>query len=308
MPTFADPYLTARLADARDAVGHVFARHALRLIGARRPLAMRHAHAALGELSFNRLAYGAEVEVCAPRLTDFYLLQLTETGRCEIDSRGQHLCVAGGAIAVMNPAHAYTKQWSGDASQIIVRIERRVLDAQLAERGRCVEFAFASFDAGARLAPLRRFLRYLESELADPYGAAIAARGSAPLAQHLARLMLDCIPHLSRPAYTAPAYVRAAERCMREHLAGPWRMPALAAAAGIGVRSLDNGFRATHGVSTMHYLRNLRLDATHARLQAGEECAIAEIAAAVGMHHPGRFAAQFRQRFGITPAQVLHQR
>lgn len=293
-------FSTTRLAAARATIGAAFTAHSLRALSGSRSLDLRHAHVPLGEVSFNRLCYGAEVEVVAPRLEHFYLLQLTLAGTVEIESRGARMQLKPGMMVVMNPDRPYVKRWSSDATQIILRVERRLIDA-LAAR---TEFAYAGFAGTGRLAPLYRFLRYLETELADPAGTRAAERAAKPIADHLAHLMLDCMPHVGRPAAPAPAYVRRAEQCMRERMAEDLSAATIAGAAGISVRSLDNGFKATHGMSMMRYLRARRLDAAHARLQQAPATSVAQVAASVGWRHGGRFAASYQARFGHLPGKA----
>ena len=300
MTSIESSFSTTRLAAARATIGAAFTQHSLRALGGDRSLDLHHVHVPMGEFTFNRLCYGAEVEVVAPRLEHFYLLQLTLAGTVEIESRGARMQLQPGMMVVMNPDRPYVKRWSRDATQIILRVERRLIDT-LAAR---TEFAYAGFASTGRLAPLSRFVRYLETELADPAGTRAAERAAKPIADHLAHLMLDCIPHVGRPAAPAPAYVRRAEQCMRERLAEDLSASTIAGAAGISVRSLDNGFKAIHGTSMMRYLRDLRLDAAHARLQQAATTSVAQVAASVGWRHGGRFAASYHARFGYLPGMA----
>ena len=302
MKSIAASFSTTRLATARATIGAAFTTHSLRALGGSRSLALRHVHVSLGDVAFNRLSYGAEVEVVAPRLECFYLLQLTLAGNIDVESRGARIRLAPGTLAVMNPDRPYVKRWSADATQIIVRVERSLIDT-LAAR---TEFAYAGVTGSERSAPLARFLRYLETELADPAGARAAQRAAKPIADHLAHLMLDCMPHVGRPAAPAPAYVRRAEQCMRARMADELSAAAIASAAGISVRSLDNGFKSAHGTSMMRYLRDLRLDAAHARMLQAPATSVARVAASVGLRHGGRFAAAYRKRFGCLPGTAAH--
>jgi AraC-like DNA-binding protein len=45
--------------------------------------------------------------------------------------------------------------------------------------------------------------------------------------------------------------------------------------------------------------------AAEKRLRAGECTNVTELAQSLGFGNPGRFAAEFRQRFGVLPSQVV---
>ena len=69
------------------------------------------------------------------------------------------------------------------------------------------------------------------------------------------------------------------------------------------MRRLQEGFREHIGVTPLEHLRNVRLDRVHAQLTGdGPPAAVTDIAYRWGFTHPGRFAADYRRRFGIGPA------
>ncbi|WP_344411955.1 helix-turn-helix transcriptional regulator, partial [Pseudonocardia ailaonensis] len=82
----------------------------------------------------------------------------------------------------------------------------------------------------------------------------------------------------------------------------------LAAAVGVTARSLQRGFRETLGVSPMAYVRGARLDRVHAELQAAQgPAAVTGVATRWGFFHLGRFAAQYRERFGELPSDTARR-
>ena len=75
--------------------------------------------------------------------------------------------------------------------------------------------------------------------------------------------------------------------------------------AGVSARALFRRFRNDLGVSPMGYVRNARFararDALR-RARAGER--IVDIAALWGFDHMGRFAVEYRRRFGEKPSDT----
>lgn len=77
----------------------------------------------------------------------------------------------------------------------------------------------------------------------------------------------------------------------------------LAEAAGMERFAFFRAFRARFGVSPYRFLVHYRLDLAAAELRAGTGASILDIALACGFTDPGRFAREFRQRFGCAPTR-----
>jgi transcriptional regulator GlxA family with amidase domain len=107
----------------------------------------------------------------------------------------------------------------------------------------------------------------------------------------------------------APLVIRRAMELMEERAADPLTVKDVAKAAGVGVRTLQEGFRRHLGTTPCRYLRDIRLDRVHADLAA---CApgsatVAEVACRWGFFHFGRFAAAYREQFGESPSLTLRR-
>jgi transcriptional regulator GlxA family with amidase domain len=81
----------------------------------------------------------------------------------------------------------------------------------------------------------------------------------------------------------------------------------LAALAGVSARTLQAGFQEIVGMSPTAYLRGVRLDRVHQELAAGERGSVTDVAARWGFFHPGRFAQQYRDRFGVLPSETARR-
>ncbi|WP_437487631.1 AraC family transcriptional regulator [Sorangium sp. So ce1014] len=83
----------------------------------------------------------------------------------------------------------------------------------------------------------------------------------------------------------------------------PPRLPDLARLAGLNEAKLKAGFRTLFGDTVYGYLRDRRLDEAH-RLLRQRRYSVSEVAARVGYVNPSKFAAAFRERFGVPPSHV----
>jgi AraC-like DNA-binding protein/TolB-like protein len=83
----------------------------------------------------------------------------------------------------------------------------------------------------------------------------------------------------------------------------PWRLSELAAACGVAPRTLQKHFRRFLGRAPLAFLRELRFERARQELLAGcEPRNITEIATRCGFGHLGRFAIEYRQRYGESPS------
>lgn len=104
---------------------------------------------------------------------------------------------------------------------------------------------------------------------------------------------------------SAAANIRRAVDYIEANLTAPVTLEDIVLAAGVSDRGLFRHFRNATGVSPMAYLRNarfLRVRDALRRARGGEK--IVDIAALWGFDHMGRFAIEYRQRFGEKPSDT----
>lgn len=243
------------------------------------------------------LKYGAEVEVLSRPFDDFALVHLLLRGAAELDVDHQRLDLSPGAVAVLAPQRHARLRCSAGAERLILKLP----GALLRELGRPERLAPV-----ARLAPAHQphwalmmqqlllleadaglrpdWVRHLEHNIAlfllahQDAGPALTARTDA---QRLARLQGHVLTHLGAPLTLAD----------------------LARAARLSPRGLNLLCQRELGLSPMAWLRELRLQAAHARLRAEPWLPITQVALDCGFGHLGRFSAYFRQRYGHLPGQ-----
>ncbi len=127
-------------------------------------------------------------------------------------------------------------------------------------------------------------------------------------------LLLETVPHrfsdeLGRAAPSpAPRHVKRAIDFMHANISRPISLGDIAAACQVSVRSLQKGFKDFKMTTPMAYLQHLRLEAAHKELQqAPPALSVAAIALKWGFGHMGRFAVEYKLRFGQSPSQTLRR-
>jgi hypothetical protein len=155
---------------ACEYLSNAVARHRLSYLGRDRRLDIRHRGAELGCVVFNALQYGGDVRVEARDFPDYYLVQFMLEGGCRVTQAGRSYDMAMGSIAVINPCRPFQKSWSPSGRQLMLRIDRRLLDRELiAWTGReprgPIEFDQSRTFAFAEAATLTRVVRMVCDDL-----------------------------------------------------------------------------------------------------------------------------------------------
>lgn len=76
---------------------------------------------------------------------------------------------------------------------------------------------------------------------------------------------------------------------------------------GVGVRTLQRCFRDYFQITVSTYLKAVRLEAARRALATSrpEETSVTDVAMRNGCTHLGRFSVEFRERYGVSPRQLL---
>jgi AraC-like DNA-binding protein/tetratricopeptide (TPR) repeat protein len=102
-----------------------------------------------------------------------------------------------------------------------------------------------------------------------------------------------------------PRSVRKAIACLKAEPARDWRVSELARACGIAPRTLQKQFRRFVGAAPLAFLRELRFAQAREVLLRHDEASVTAAATRCGFSHLGRFATEYRRRFGESPSDTL---
>jgi AraC-like DNA-binding protein len=310
--------LALRTSDLELAQRHlstILADHSLHCDQPGRRVDFLHRTAGNSALSLHRVRYGAPLWVQTGAPLDFYLLQLTLRGGSTIRSGSRSLETSPGMLTVLNCGDSYRKFWASDTDQLMLRIDRRAFDrVAVAEFGGAVggHILFEPVPTPVSSIPaLFGMIRLICEDFEGPRHLD-EPRVSKRVTETLLSLLLHSIPNNYRHALdgqrspAAPRYVSRAEAFIDQHAADDIALSDVATAAGVSPRTLGMGFRRFRDTTPMDHLRNVRLERAHRALQAGgERGTVTMVAAECGLHHFGRFARDYRRRFGELPSETL---
>lgn len=311
---------TTSVEAAQHAISTSLAPHRLRPTGRGDAFCARHNGVDLDGVGLHFLDYGAGAAVSVEAM-DFHLVQIPLAGRTTVET-GAGVAAAGPGTAVVTPAGRELRMtYSPGNPRLVVQVERRLLADRAAvarEHGLAVPAAGgAALDLtrGAGRS-WRGLVDLVLGDLERPGGllegpvAAVSLR-LALVDGLVAGLVAGAVADpAARPRPAAPSsgsVVHRAARLLDEHCAEPLGTPDVAEALGVGVRSLQAGFREHLGTTPMAYLRRVRLERIRAALQDGTVDTVTEAAARWGCPHLGRLAVDYRAAFGEGPAQTLRR-
>jgi AraC-like DNA-binding protein len=283
-------------------------------------LNLRHRCAKLGEVELNALQFGADVMVAARFVPDFYLLQFMLDGSCRVTQEGRSYDMPAGSVAVINSSRSFTKIWSPAGRQLMIRVERSLLERELrAWTGRepkeLIEFDQSQAFAMEKVATLTHAVRMLCDDLRDESSSLDHPLVRYRVASALAAAVVVGLRHNYSRALEAaktsiaPASVRRAERFIEENADKAIGLADVSSAAGVSARSLQLAFRRFRDTTPMAHLRTLRLELARNELgRAGEDGgSVASVALAHGFGSLSRFAADYKARFLEQPSETLRR-
>jgi len=314
---------TADVDEAAESIGRIFCPHALDPLRHSWPdFHALHNCAAFDGFSVNYVAYGGSVSIDPGCLDRFFLLQVPIRGRAHVRTGSREIDTAPGVMAsLLSPTLPTRMIWQDDCAQLILLVDRHRVEsraAAIAERPTGpVEFE-PHIDLSTPFGRALRFqIEYLV-DLAEHGGPAsdLSPAAAATLRESIVGLLLtgqrhnlsDAINRSAPQRNTLPAVFRRARESLEAHAAEPLDLEQLARQSGIGVRSLQLGFKRHFGVSISGILQDIRLQQLNARLsKAGPGERVIDIAFDLGFTHLSRMASVYRAKFGESPSATLRK-
>lgn len=131
-------------------------------------------------------------------------------------------------------------------------------------------------------------------------------RRIAPAGHCLRHLLAEQTRQQDRAGAMVSYDVKRAIDYMRANFDAPLTIADLTAVAGVPARTLFKHFQDFCGKTPMQYLRDERFEQARRDLQQGRpgDC-VSRIALEAGFAHLGRFAVEYRKRYGESPSQTL---
>ena len=300
---------TDNLEEAREGISRVLQPHRLHLHATAIAPRWHMDFLRLGRIGIGTIAFGpATLQV--PPLDGYHAIIFCLQGNGVLKAPRQERTIDRSHGLVCSPDEPLSGTFSDDCVQLIVQVERERLSEYT---GRRQIRLLPSLDLNrARLQPWRRLLATV---ITDGEAIALARKQSdvaASYEQLLLQLLLagqDMDVDPRRRQTVRPAALRRAVGFIREHFAAPLTLADIAEVSRVPERTLNEAFRQFEGVSPMRYLREVRLEAVRAALlRRCSNGSVTSVAMSAGFNHLGRFARDYRGRFGEAPSETMKRR
>jgi AraC-like DNA-binding protein len=260
--------------------------------------------------------YGAPVTIATDSRADYWI-QLPVRGTVEATQGGHAIACDARTAAATSPTGARVIRAPEASARIQLSLTGPGLMRQLAAL--LGDWPHEPLE----LAPAIDLTRGYGRSLAAQVALAVAefeeqggARWAAPVICQFEQLLMTRLllehPHNHSAALRrrerpiAPRSVKRAIDYIQAHLEAPITLAALVAVAGVPGRTLFHNFQAFKGASPMRYVRDQRFDrARRELLRAAPDATVTRVALRWGFAHLGRFAVDYRRRFGESPSDTL---
>ncbi|MCL4182118.1 MAG: helix-turn-helix transcriptional regulator [Burkholderiaceae bacterium] len=310
---------TTDLDEARKGVSEVFSPHELKIVRRDERFDTYMSHAPMGGISINRLRYGASVDIDVGCTSEFLLVMMPLSGVADVRCGEQSVRSTPEFASVVSPTLPLQMCSRYDADQIMVRIDRELIERYCMQHlghdlRRPIEFELGMNLSGSAGASWRSLIRYLVAELdRGPKNVFTSPLTRVHVEQLVVSTLLLTQPNgyreeLLQPARPiAPAYVKRVETFIQSCADQPLTIGDLAAHVGVSASTLFAGFREYRKTSPMALLKSVRLQRAHDELSNAEPGTISVTEAALrwGFTHLGRFASDYRRRYGELPSDTL---
>ncbi|MEV0685198.1 AraC family transcriptional regulator [Nocardia sp. NPDC050378] len=302
-------------AAAHDHVAAAFAHHELALDERHRiDFALETARSE--SLTVGRMAYGTDARIDGPPMQTCYHVNLSVAGQSTVAQHGTRRSFGAGeaGVAFVHDAPVSVR-WSADAEHYHINLRRVPFERHAARLLGRRDTEPVLFDLTFPIdTPAGRALlastRFVYDELARDGGVSTMPLACRELESTLMTQLLLTAPSQLTPILTGSApsightRVREAVAYIHAHPDADISTAELAARAGVTARALQLAFRDAVGMSPSAYVRSVRLDRVRDELASGRAVSVSDAAMKWGFFHLGRFAQQYRDRFGELPSET----
>lgn len=270
----------------------------------------------LGGLALTAGRYGAGVRATSDNVHGIYSMLIPQYGCARSTQGGEVSLLPGSTAALVSaslPAAVEVEtNYQGFGIHIAASLVDSTLDMLTGPRQKAPLRLEGAVDLKRGVgAELVRLLQFMLDGAERDQSVLRAPIIESRISETFVMALLLGVPHnysrlLHKPQrLPEPRHVRRAQDYMEANAHRAITGAEVARATGIPLRALNAAFRAHRGLSPTRFLRERRFALARTRLATSAATTVAEVAVASGFAHLGRFSAEYKRRFGESPAQTL---
>jgi len=274
----------------------------------------------LSGLYVGYIQYGSPAEVRTNPARDDYWLQFPIEDHIEMTVARESIACGPDRAAVSSPTRGLVIRTMGRGARINISFNSAALTRQLAVLLGEIPALPLEFEPSMDLTTGygRSLAQYVRLAVTDFERAGVIpwdAITTSSFEQFMMCKLLLSHPNNYTPLLRVrersltPRDLRRAIDYIEANLAAPISIADIAEASRIAGRTLFQYFRDFRGTSPMRYMRDARFEKVRdalTRAQPGES--VSQVAMRWGFSHFGRFAVEYRKRFGESPSETLCRR
>ncbi|MEO6827666.1 MAG: AraC family transcriptional regulator [Microbacteriaceae bacterium] len=304
--------------DACEQLGRSYCPHRIMQSNSRQHFRAQQHRGGTKDLQVFHLSYGVGTTQIEPvPFDDFVLISRPLSGRFSVRAGNETRTLQPGSTIVLDPYTGYRLRWEDGCALLTIRLDRQDFDRAVGSirgenLGALTRFPIGALPTRAQTFALDRVTGFLLREVLPGGLLTDAPLMRAEMIRLLTVAVLEAYPRAvtenSNIGEVSPAAIRRAVAFIEQAAEEDIGTAEIAAAARLGPRALQEGFRKHLDRTPLNYLRMIRLHHAHQELlgaNGDSAITVASVAFRWGFGNLGRFAAAYRQEFGCAPGQTL---
>ena len=301
--------------EAHAWLSKTYADHHLRISGSSEDFLFSCDITRLDGMSLGRIVHSMAVEVDVfDGLRDLSIVEHRGGGAVRVSIGPESVDLRAGECFLLPPDRPYQAAWNSVRADLTtLSFEDLQRDALGLVDKKTVNLDFTRPVTAAAGRHWSQTIRYVQSFVSNSPLLAAAPLARRELGWLVSSAVLACFPNSTldaeSPSYAGdtPQPLRRALAFIDEHAGDPITLNEIAIAARLSPRGLQAAFRRHLDTTPLAQLRSIRMERAHLDLQHAQpgDTSVAALAARWGFTHLGRFAVEYRRRYGHSPSQTL---
>jgi AraC-like DNA-binding protein len=292
-----------------------YADHDLKISGSSQDFMFSCDITRLDGMSLGRMRHSMAVDIDVfAGLRNLAIVEHRGGGAVQVSIGQESVNLGVGECFLLPPDRPYQAAWNSVAAEVTtLSFEDLQHDALGLVDREAVSLDFTRPITPAAGRHWSQTIRYVQSFVSNSPLLAAAPLARRELGWLVSSAVLACFLNSTLDAESAPQTsgtpqpLRRALTFIDEHAGDPITLNEIAVAARLSPRGLQAAFRRHLDTTPLAQLRSVRMERAHRDLQnaAPGNTSVAALAARWGFTHLGRFAVDYRRRYGSSPSQTL---
>jgi AraC-like DNA-binding protein len=301
--------------EAHTWLRNAYADHNLKISGSSQDFMFSCDLTRLDGMSLGRMRHSMAVDIDVfAGLRNLAIVEHVGGGAVQMSVGPESVSLRAGECFLLPPDRPYQAAWNSVAAEVTtLSFEDLQRDALGLVDLETVNLDFARPITPAAGRHWSQAIRYVQSFVSDSPLLVAAPLARRELGWLVSSAVLACFPNSTLDAKSAPHTGAASQPLRRaltfidEHAGDPITLNEIAVAARLSPRGLQAAFRRHLDTTPLAQLRSVRMERAHRDLRNAEpgNTSVAALAARWGFTHLGRFAVDYRRRYGTSPSQTL---